>query len=133
MGHPCVIRKGEADNRREMIMTEDHMSRQEYIRRLLDAYRTTPGTTGYLRSADRRLAGTLYDQQVPLSAVEHALVLATARRLLRPPDAPPLGPVRSLHYFTAVIDEVMTLPVGEDYYCYLREKIERYMKIQANQ
>jgi len=109
-------------------MEENRIDRQEYVRRLLDAYRTTPGTSGYVRSADRRLAVTLYDLKVPLSAVEHALVLATARRLLRPADAPPLGPVRSLHYFRAVIDEVMGLPVGEDYYCYLRGKIERYMK-----
>ncbi len=114
-------------------MTETQISRQEYIRRLLDAYRTTPGTSGYVRSADRHLAGALYDQQVPLSAVEHALVLAAARRLLRPSEAPPLGLVRSLHYFRAVIDEVMTLPVGEDYYCYLRGKIEKYMKTQTNQ
>lgn len=114
-------------------MTEDHMGRQEYVRRLLDAYRTTPGTSGYVRSADRRFAGALYDQQVPLSAVEHALVLATARRLLRPPKAPPLGLVRSLHYFKAVIDEVRGLPVGDDYYCYLREKIEKYTKTRTNQ
>ncbi len=108
-------------------MAETQISRQEYIRRLLDAYRTTPGTTGYVRSADRRFAGILYDQQVPLSAAEHALVLAAARRLLRPADAPPLGLVRSLHYFRAVIDEVMGLPVGEDYFSYLRGKIEKFM------
>ncbi len=114
-------------------MKETQISRQEYVRRILDAYRTTPGTTGDVRSEDRRFAGQLYDRQVPLSAVENALVLAAARRLLRPEDAPPLGVVRSLHYFRAVIDEVMTLPVGDDYYCYLREKIARFMKRQTNQ
>ncbi len=113
-------------------MTESQIGRQEYVRRLLDAYRTTPGTTGHIRSADRHLAGALYDHQVPLSAVENALVLATARRLLRPAEAPPLGLIRSLHYFKAVIDEVMTLPVGEDYFSYLREKIERFMNRQTN-
>lgn len=133
MGRPCVIRKAETADRVEMIMTEDDMSRQEYVRRLLDAYRTTPGTTGYVRSADRRLAGALYGQRIPLPAVEHAFVLATARRLLRPADAPPLGPVRSLHYFRAVIDEVMGLPVDEDYYCYLRGKIDKFMKTRGNE
>lgn len=115
-----------------MIMTEDHMSRQEYVRRLLHTYQTTPGTSGYVRSADRRLAGALYDQHVPLSAAEHALILATARRLLRPADALPLEPVRSLHYYKAVIDEVMGLPVGEDYYSYLRDKIERHTRTRTN-
>ena len=114
-----------------MDVKENQTGRQEYVRRILDAYRTTPGTSGYIRGADRRLAGALYDQRVPLSAVENALVLATARRLLRPADAPPLGSVRSLHYFRAVIDEVMGLPAGEDYYCYLRGKIEKLCRHEA--
>jgi hypothetical protein len=132
MGRRCGTRKGEAAHREEMIMTEDRMNRQEYVRRLLDAYRTTPGTTGYVRSADRRLAGALYDQQVPFRVVEHALTLATARRLLRPADAPPLGLVRSLHYFKEVVEEVIGLSVGEDYYCYLREKIRKHTKTRMN-
>jgi hypothetical protein len=115
-----------------MNVKENQIGRQEYIRRLLDAYRATPGTTGYVRSADRRLAGALHDRQIPLSAVEHALVLGTARRLLRSAEAPPLGPIRSLHYFRAVIDEVTGLPVGEDYFCYLRERVQRVMRTQSN-
>jgi hypothetical protein len=107
-------------------MKELQISRQEYIRRLLDAYRTTPGTTGQVRNEDRRLARQLYDRQVPLSAVENALVLASSRRLLRPADAAPLGVVRSLHYFRAVIDEVMELAVDEGYFRYLRRKLEKF-------
>jgi hypothetical protein len=37
------------------------------------------------------------------------------------------------HYFKAVIDEVRGLSVGDDYYCYLREKIEKHTKTQTNQ
>ena len=87
------------------MMQENPISRQEYVRRFVDAYRTTPGTHGNVRRADRLLAEQLYEQGVPLVAVENALVLAAARRLLRPEGAPPLAPVRSLHYFRAVIDE----------------------------
>lgn len=113
-------------------MQENRISRQEYVRRLLDAYRTTPGTGGHVRHSDRLLAGELYDQGVLLTAVEHALVLAAARRLLRPEDAPPLNPVRSLHYFRAVIDEVMLQPVSEDYYHYLQGKIANFKKQQES-
>jgi hypothetical protein len=56
MDRRCVIRKAEAADHGEMIMTEDHLGRQECVCRLLDAYRTTPETTGHVRSADRRLA-----------------------------------------------------------------------------
>jgi len=105
---------------------ENHTSRHEYVSRLMDAYRTTPGTSGHVRRADRMLAEQLYEQRVPLAAVENALVLGTARRLLRPEGATPLNPVRSLHYFRAVIDEVMLLDVSEDYYHYLRGKIAKF-------
>jgi len=109
---------------------ENQISRHEYVRRLVDAYRTTPGTHGNVRRADRLLAEQLYDQGIPLTAAENALLLATARRLLRPEGAPPLNPVRSLHYFRAVIDEVMGLDVSQDYYHYLRGKIARFKKAQ---
>jgi len=74
------------------------------------------------------MAGQLYDDGVPLSAVANALVLAAARRVLRPEDAPPLEPVRSLYYFPGFIDDVMKLTVGDDYFNYLRGKLERYAR-----
>ena len=54
------------------------MSREEYVRKLLEAYRTTPGTTGSIRRPDRVLAAQLHQRGVPLLAVENALVLAVA-------------------------------------------------------
>jgi hypothetical protein len=117
----------------EKHVQENRTSRREYVRQLVDVYRTTPGTSGQVRRADRLLADQLYDQGVPLAAVENALVLATARRLLRPEGAPPLPPVRSLHYFRAVIDEVMLSDVGEDYYQYLRGKIAKFKHAKIEQ
>ena len=114
-------------------MQENRISRHEYVRRLVDAYRTTPGTSGQVRRADRLLAAQLYEQAVPLAAVENALVLATARRLLRPEGAPPLTPVRSLHYFRVVIDEVMLSEVSQDYYHYLRGKIAKFKNAKIDQ
>ena len=104
------------------------ISRQEYMRQLLDAYRTTPGTTGRVHRVDRLLAERLYEDGVPLAAVKNALVLAAARRLLRPENAPSLGTVQSLHYFRAVIDEILNSNISEDYFCYLREKVARFKK-----
>jgi hypothetical protein len=47
--------------------------------------------------------------------------LALARRNARPPDADPLPPIRSLHYFMPVIDELPPGPPPEGYLDYLRE------------
>src|SRR5271157_4596508 len=100
-------------------MHEPPISREEYVRKVLDAYRHTPGTTGTVRRPDRLLAAQLHQRGVPLAVVENALVLAAARRLIRPPDAAPLGTIRSLAYFLPVIDEVLALRVHPDYFRYL--------------
>ena len=101
------------------------MERNEYISRVLEAYCATPGTCGVVRRADRLLAAELHERGVPAAAVENALILAAARRLIRPAGAPPLGTVRSLAYFVPVIDEVLQLPAGPDYFRYLRAKLQR--------
>ena len=99
--------------------------RQDYVRRVLELYRATPGTSGTVRRADRMLAAQLHERGVPLIAIENALVLAAARRTIRPPDAAPLGAIRSLAYFTPVIEEVLQLNVGSKYFQHVRNKLQR--------
>ena len=104
------------------------MPKSDYIRSVLDAYRRTPGITGTVRHNDRILAAALFDRGVPLRAVENALVLAGGRRIVRPPDAAPLQPVRSLSYILPVIDEVLATRVSQDYYRYARYKVDQVLK-----
>jgi hypothetical protein len=101
------------------------MEQHEYVRRLLAAYRSTPGTAGVVRRPDRVLAAQLHQRGVPLEAVENAFVLAAARRMIRPADAAPLGAIRSLAYFSPVIEEVLQLQVGQEYFQHLRLKLQR--------
>ena len=101
------------------------MERNEYIRRVLEAYRMTPGTCGVVRRADRLLAVQLCERGVPAEAVENALILAAVRRFVRPLGAPPLAKVRSLAYFLPVLDEVLQLEASPDYFRYLRSKLLR--------
>lgn len=106
-------------------MDQNPANQDEYVRQVLDAYRKTQGTTGTVRRPDRLLAAQLHQRGVPLPVVENALVLAVARRLIRPADSTPLGTIRSLAYFLPVIDEVLNLRVNRDYFRYLRQKVER--------
>jgi hypothetical protein len=101
------------------------MEQRDYVRRLLEAYRATPGTCGAVRRPDRLLAAQLHQRGVPLEAVENALTLAAARRLARPADASPLGIIRSLAYFLPAIEEVLTLKVSQGYFQHVRRKIQR--------
>ena len=102
------------------------MEQRDYVRRLLEAYRTTPGTSGAVRRPDRLLAAQLHQRGVPLEAAENALTLAAARRLARPADAPPLGIIRSLAYFSPVIEEILRLQVGPEYFRHLRKRIGQF-------
>jgi hypothetical protein len=107
---------------------EEHsISRDEYIQKVLDTYRQTPGTTGMIRRPDRLLAAQLHGRGVPLGAIENAFVLATSRRLIRPRNAVPLNTVRSLAYFSPVIEEVLDLRINPEYFQYLRHKIKRFL------
>ena len=101
------------------------VEQREYVRQVLDAYRSTPGTASVVRRADRLFAAQLYEGGVPLNVVENALILAAARRSARPADAPPLGIIRSLAYFAPVIEEVVQLNVGPEYFRHLRNKLQQ--------
>lgn len=111
-------------------MVEDGIRLEEYVGRVLAAYRKTPGTVGTIRRPDRMLAAQLYQRGIALSVVENALVLAATRRLIRRTDAPPLSAVRSLAYFLPVIEEVLELRVSPAYFQYLRQKLDRISPIR---
>jgi hypothetical protein len=102
---------------------------KEYVKKALELYRHTPGTMGRVRQQDRRLAGELYHRGVALGTLEEALTLAAARRCFRPPDALPLSPIRSFHYFVPVIEELLANPLPADYFKYLKQKLAKIRKV----
>ena len=109
---------------------DDASSQEEYIRRVLEAYRKTPGTMGTVRRADRVLAAQLYQRGAGVSVIENAFVLAATRRRVRPAGAPALGTIRSLAYFLPVIEEVLELRVSPEYFHYLRHRLARAAAIR---
>ena len=107
-------------------MPDTPLSREQYVHRVLETYQRTPGTSGQVRPPDRQLALELQQRDIPLRTVENAFVLATARRIFRPAEAPPLTTVRSLAYFVPVIEELLTTQINEDYIEYLRRKLKPF-------
>ncbi len=98
-------------------------NRHHYVQRVLDLYRDTPGTSGRVRPADRRLANTLYQREIPVSTIRGALLLAVARRTFRTLDTDPPQIIRSLHYFQHVIQELLDQPLSDGYLDYLCWKL----------
>jgi hypothetical protein len=107
-------------------MKSGSLNRENYIKQVLDLYRCTPETLGRIRREDRLLAADLHDRGVSLSTLETAFVLAAARRCFRPSDARPLAPIRSIHYFMPVIEEILANPLDANYVAYLKSKIKKY-------
>ena len=93
-----------------------------YVRAVLEMYARTPNTIPP-RTSDRRLAAELYARSVPITTIDAALLLASARRLCHSPDHNPLPKVRSLAYFLPVIEEILKQPLPPGYIGYLRHKV----------
>lgn len=106
-------------------MTAPEDPAADYVRRVLDAYRRTPGTTGQVRPADRRLARDLHARGVPLRTIQDALLVASARRFCNLTPAARPSPARSLAYFAAVIDELVAEPIPDAYRGHLAYRLER--------
>ena len=98
--------------------------RSRYATRILERYRSLPGTLRCTLRQDRNLALRLYDRGVPLQRIEDAFVLALARRTFRP-SSEPIEPIRSLHYFLPLLQELETEPPLPEYLAYLKHRLLR--------
>lgn len=96
-----------------------------YVATLIMLYIDLPDTPLRPGPQDQSTARRLYQQGVPLSLAEGALLLASLRRLIRSSDQPPLPSVRSLAYFQPVIAELQQQPLPDGYLDYLRHKFEK--------
>lgn len=95
----------------------------ERLRRLLLAH---PIVRSGFGAADRRLAGELYRQSIPLVQVERALLLGLARKYTTWLNNDQTTAITSLHYFLPLIEEVGQVGVSEVYWTYLEDRLHHY-------
>src|SRR6266705_844565 len=93
-----------------------------YVSKILTLYLELPETPLHTTLYDQKRAAEFQLRGVPLDLIEAAFLLGSLRRLLRPPGALPLSPIRSLAYFQPVIDELLACPLSDNYVGYLRTK-----------
>jgi len=92
----------------------------EFVSRVLSLYVGLPCVAARRPSRrDRDLAATFFHQGILLDHIEAAMLLAHLRRADSPST---LSPIRSLHYFIQVIDEVTHEPFSPYWLDYLRRK-----------
>jgi hypothetical protein len=91
----------------------------DQIEQLLAAYLATPGVAAHPPSAgERALARQLLSRGVPLHIFRAAFLLAAVRRLHRR-----LPPIRSLHYFLPILDELLDSPPEPAYLRHLERSL----------
>jgi hypothetical protein len=100
-----------------------------YLAAVLTLYIELPDTPRRAGAYDKAVARSLCERGVPLDVVESALWLGSLRRRNRPKAALPLPPVRSLAYFSSVIDEILHQPLPAGYHEYLRSKADQLLRL----
>lgn len=71
-------------------MNSSDTARDQYVKDVLGRFYLDASTRPRMQRSDWRFANELYDKDVPLAAVEAALILTKIRRELRSPGSPPL-------------------------------------------
>lgn len=99
-----------------------------YVAAVVALYVSLPDTPRRASAYDKAVARALFERVVPIQVVESALLLGSLRRRIRPAAALPLPPVRSLAYFSSVIDEILQQPLPAGYHDYLRAKAAQVLR-----
>jgi hypothetical protein len=104
-------------------MSSNEITEKEFVAQVLNLYLSLSHTPARTSRTDRQLAAQWYAQGLTWDTLEGALLLAAARRSLRDPALPTLPPIRSLHYFVPLLEEVLATPLAPEYMQYLRRKL----------
>ena len=106
--------------------SETPLSHQtRYIERVRQLFLSRACVQGTFSAADQKLAVELYQRHVPLERIERAYLLGCARKYVALLNHPSAALISSLHYFRALLREVVELKVSPDYWSYLSHKLDR--------
>jgi len=95
----------------------------EAIRQLLAARKCVKPV---FNPADEKLAAQLLGEHVELKQIEHAILLACARRYVALLNGTAVGVVSGLRYFSSAIQEVRTLQISQDYWQHLASRVGKF-------
>jgi hypothetical protein len=95
----------------------------EAIRQLLAARKCVKPV---FNPADEKLAAQLFGEHVELKQIEHAILLACARRYVALLNGTAVGIVSGLRYFSSAIQEVRTLQISQDYWQHLASRVGKF-------
>jgi hypothetical protein len=98
-------------------------SYMEAIRQLLSARKCVKPV---FNPADEKLAAQLFGEHVELKQIEHAILLACARRYVALLNGTAVGIVSGLRYFSSAIQEVRALQISEGYWQHVASRVGKF-------
>ena len=105
-----------------MEVSTDECNYAEQVRRLFQTRRCVESS---FSPADQKLAAGFFRQRIGLDQIETALLLGCARKYVALLNGKISGPISSLSFFQAVVEEVGKLQMSGDYTKYLRQRVAR--------
>jgi len=99
----------------------------DYVGAIRDIYVELPITTRALRGNELDLVRQLHGEGVRLLHIEAALLVTTARRLLRN-EPQPIDPIRSMHEVVPLIAQARRAGIRQGYVEYLRHKLRHVLE-----
>jgi hypothetical protein len=137
-GGMCAVRHGKNQYARSIFEICEHYwpyervgsvanaERQAYIDAVRESFLALGCVTGKFGPADVRLAEDLQRRAIPLAVVRQALLFGACRKYSSWLDNGESAPVKSLHYFKEVIEEVQRQPFPAGYEGYLQKKLKQF-------
>lgn len=100
------------------------MNRSGYIKTLIAAYLSAPGTPDHTGRSDWAIATALFNQHFPLETLLHAIRLASLRRQ----NSQNLPPISSLAYFRKVALRLTEEETHPAYIAYIASTYQRLLQ-----
>ena len=85
--------------------------------------------SGSFSTADELLARQWFDRGIPLERVGQAILLGCIRKYVAWRNNQAHGPISSLRYFEAILDEIQQQKISPDYWGFLRFRLQRHEKL----
>ena len=96
----------------------------EYVWSVREAFLEPACVCSTFTPADEKLAADLCRRGVRLEILRRAIWLGCARKYIAMLNGQPPGPIASLGYFIALLEEVARAPVTDGYWEHVRQKME---------
>jgi hypothetical protein len=88
-------------------------------------------TSGRFGPTEERLAEDFERKGIPLGVIEDAMMVGACRKYVSWLNSGPSAPIASLHYFEAIIEEVLERPFPAGYREYMHLQVEKLARLHA--